>query len=126
MGAWVGLTWGLMWTVIWVAIVLIKRNERMKLYELVEKAAEEGRSLPPEMLERLRPPLARRASDLRIGIVLVAIAAGMAAVGLTHFYAEPSPYHHPFYGPFGLFPIPLFLGVAFLAMHWFKVKGSDL
>lgn len=117
------LAWGLMWFVFWAVIIVQARRERSRLYDMVEKTMADGKPLPPELMELLR----RRGgptSDIRTGLILVAVAAGLALSGVINFLQDRVA--HPdavmFHGPFALFPIPGLIGVAFLIVGYLRKK----
>ena len=114
--------YGFIWMFIWIGFVLFysyfNRRERMHLYDLADKAASEGRTLPPEIFGRLRRRVYTWQSDIRIGVILLAVAGGLVAAGLLNYY-DYSQSHtggELFYGPFKMFPIPGLIGVAFVIM----------
>ncbi len=122
-GPFIGLGWGLMWFVFWAVIIVQARRERARLYDMFEKLLAEGKPAPPELLEVLR----RRGgptSDLRTGLILIAVGVGLAVSGVINYYQYKV--NHPtselFHGPFGLFPIPLLIGVAFLIVGYMRKK----
>jgi hypothetical protein len=122
-GVLVPLAWGLMWFLFWALIIFQGRRERSRLYDMVEKTVIEGKPLPPEILELLR----RRGgptSDLRAGLILIAVAAGLALSGLINFAQNrvAHPDAEMFHGAFGLFPIPGLIGVAFLIVGYLRNK----
>ena len=126
-GPMIGLAWGFIWFGFWIVMVLLRRQERLRILDMVDQAAREGRTLPPELLNRLVYRRGRPLNYLGVGVILIAISLGMVAVGILHFYTYPGPDGRLFYGPFGMFPIPLFLGLAFLVIGWLGKSGrTDL
>ena len=119
---------GFFWVLIWLAFVLLfsyfNRRERMHLYDLADKAAAEGRALPPEIFGRLRRRVYTWQSDLRVGIILCAVGIGMAVAGVINYYSYPGPNPELFWGPFKMFPVPLLIGVAFLLMGWLRRRDD--
>ena len=117
-GEFIGFAWGLIWLGFWLVYSYYNRRERMHLYDLADKAASEGRTLPPEIFGRLRRRVYTWQSDVRIGVILLAVAAGLAVSGLMAYY-DYSAHHQNaelFFGPFKMFPIPGLIGLAFLIM----------
>jgi hypothetical protein len=110
---------GFGWALIWILAILVfstlARRERARLYDMVERAAREGYALPPEVLERLRRRRWFR-TDLRSGVIFLALGVGLLIGGIINFETYTGPRPELFHGPYGLFPIPLCLGVAFLLM----------
>ena len=67
---------------------------------------------------RLRRRVYTWQSDIRIGVILLAVAAGLVAAGLLNYYdySQSHPNGELFYGPFKMFPIPALIGVALVIM----------
>lgn len=126
MGPIIGLAWGVIWLLFWGVMVLSRRRERMRTLDIVEQTLREGRPVPPELLRNTGPFGPRRpVNDLRVGLILIAIGLGLLVGGLVNFYTYSGPHPQMFYGPFGLFPIPTFLGLAFLVMHLTRKDDPD-
>jgi hypothetical protein len=107
------------------AIVIVPRYfkslERRKLADTVRAAIEKGQPLPPEVMGALtaadnRPPNSPE-RDLRRGVVLVAVALGLAGMGLSVGMTS----EHARHALTGAAAIPGFVGLAFIVM-WFLSK----
>jgi hypothetical protein len=122
-GAVISIGWGIIGFGFWALMVHLGRAERMKLYELIEKASAEGRPVPPELLSRLHRDRPGPEGDWRMGVVWLAVGAGLFIAGIINFKTYPGPHPQLFYGPYALFPIPLLVGVAFLLLAWFNKPG---
>ena len=101
------------------AIVIVPRYlksvERQKMAETLRAAIEKGQPLPPEMVNMLTADAKPRPSperDLRRGVIFVAIALGLAALGLAVGQGEPDAT----YPMIGLAAIPGFIGLALIAI----------
>lgn len=99
-----------------------KRAEAMKTLRL---AIEKGQPLTPEALEsmaRFSSPIA----DLRRGIIFISIAAGFATLsailGTGMSAEEGGP--QMIRGLLGVATFPLFLGLAFLGLHFFANESK--
>ncbi len=99
-----------------------KRADAMKTLRL---AIEKGQPLTPEALDamaRISSPIA----DLRRGIVFVAIAAGFASFA-TIMGTSPmadAGRGEVMRGMFGIATFPLFVGLAFLGLHFFANESK--
>lgn len=110
------------------AIVIIPKwyrtNERREMQKTLRAAIDKGQTLPPELIEALskdgvRPP-ATAARDLRTGIILLAVGAGIALMGYGISFEEMDALY-PFYG---FAAIPGMIGLAFIVLSIFnKNKG---
>lgn len=111
-----------------VAIVVIpswlKSRERREMQATLRAAIEKGQSLPPEVIEAIskdnaKPP-ATAARDLRTGVILLAVAIGIAVFGYAVSFAEMDAY----YPIVGIAAIPGMIGLAFIILSFFnKNKG---
>jgi hypothetical protein len=104
------------------ALVLVpaylRSKERQKLQETLRLAIEKGQPLPTEVVDAMSsnvramrtPPSPSR--DLRIGVIWMGVAIGLAAFGIALGFEEPD----------ALFPIvacaafPGFIGLAFIVL----------
>ena len=109
------------------AIVLVPRylksRERQSLQETLKLAIEKGQPLPTEVVasishDKKPPPSPQR--DLRIGIVWLGVAVGIAVFGLAVGYEEPDAT----YPLLGIAAFPGFIGLAFIAIS-LLTKGKD-
>jgi hypothetical protein len=123
----IGFAWGLIWLGFWLFYSFFSRRERMHLYDLADKAASEGRTLPPEIFYRLRRRPYTSQNDIRLGVVLLAVSVGLVVTGLMnyHDYGATHPNAELFYGPFKLFPIPGLMGIAFLIMGLLRRRDEN-
>lgn len=111
-----------------VAIVVIpswlKSRERREMQATLRAAIEKGQTLPPEVIEAIskdnaKPP-ATAARDLRTGVILLAVAVGIAIFG----YAVNTVDVRSFYPIAGIAAIPGMIGLAFIVLSFFnKNKG---
>jgi len=110
------------------AIVIIPRwyrtNERREMQKTLRAAIDKGQTLPPELVDALskdsvRPP-ATASRDLRTGIILLAVGAGIALMGYGISFEEMDALY-----PFaGIAAIPAMIGLAFIVLSIFnKNKG---
>lgn len=91
----------------------LKSVERLKLQDTLRAAVERGQPIPPEVIEAMSLDARPRPSperDLRIGIIWLAVAAGLATLGLVAGLHEP----HATYPALGLAALPGFIGLAFI------------
>ena len=114
-------------TIAALAIVPIyfRSLERKRLQETLRAAIDKGQPLPPEVVEaltsdvKLRPkPSPQR--DLRVGIIWVGVAVGIAALGIALSFDEPDAT----YPLLGVAAFPGFIGLAFILIS-FLARGKD-
>ena len=110
------------------AIVLVpsfyKTRERADMQQTVRHALDKGQPLPPELVDAIARSTKRPATahtDLRAGVIWVAISLGVAGMALAWraraaSYAE-SEALHPL---LGIAAIPGFIGLAFIILSFFN------
>jgi len=112
-----------------VAIVLVpswlKSRERRDLQETVRHALDKGQELPAELVETIarstRKPPATAHTDLRAGVIWLAVAAGVATFGWMVGFEDGEAV----YPLLGLSAIPGFLGIAFIVLSFFNKARVD-
>jgi hypothetical protein len=98
-------------------------KKRMEAYKTLQIAIEKGQPMTPETLQsmaRLRGPFA----DLRWGIVLVAIAAGFGSFATILTWGASGEMLDIRRGLYGFATFPLFVGLAFLGLHFFANESK--
>lgn len=99
-------------------------RKRVEAFQTLRLAIEKGQPLTPEALEsmaRISSPIA----DLRRGIVFVAIAAGFAAFAtILGWNRMDEDWHEIARALYGIAMFPLFIGVAFLGLHFFANESK--
>lgn len=102
------------------ALVLVpaylRSKERQKMAEALRLAIEKGQTLPADIMETMNVTVAKAAPspqrDLRVGIIWMGVAIGLAAFGIALGFEEPE-------ATFPLVAIaafPGFIGLAFLVL----------
>lgn len=91
----------------------LKSLERQKLQDTLRAAVERGQPIPPEVVEAMtldaRPkPSPER--DLRVGVIWLGAALGLAVLGLVVGVDEPDAT----YPMLGVAAFPAFIGLAFI------------
>jgi hypothetical protein len=98
-------------------------KKRMEAFQTLRFAIEKGQPLTPETLEsmaRISSPIA----DLRRGIVFVAIAAGFASFSTIIGWNATGEFREVVKGLYGVATFPLFIGLAFLGLHFFANENK--
>jgi hypothetical protein len=102
------------------ALVLVpaylRSKERQKMADALRLAIEKGQTLPPDIMDTMNVTVAKAAPspqrDLRVGIIWMGVAIGLAAFGIALGFEEPE-------ATFPLVAIaafPGFIGLAFLVL----------
>jgi hypothetical protein len=126
------ITGFLMGTVFWAAVVAIilapiylRYQDRQRMHETLRIAFEKGQPVPPELITALQTNIAPRRpstpeSDLRRGIVLIAVGLGFCGLGYGLWYGLMSVNETAAYvtggSTAGFGAIPGLIGVAYLVL----------
>lgn len=111
------------------AIVLVpgwlKSRDRQDMQQTVRHALDKGQALPAELIEALaraaRGRIATAHTDLRAGVLWLAVAAGFATFGWAVGFEENDAV-----GPMlGMAAIPGFIGLAFVILSFFNKTKAD-
>jgi len=108
--------------------MVLRSQERQRMLATLRKLHEDGQELTPAMLEALRPndPFGRfpqtPASDLRRGLILIAVALGLVILGSVLDTGYDGSLH-PVWPVIGAASFPGLIGLAFIAMWVFKVNN---
>lgn len=97
---------------------LYQNRERQRLHETLRLMVEKGQPVSGELLETLNAPLRARppcgpSSDMRRGVVLLAIALGIAGLGIALGVTIAEPAEGPL---IGCAAFPGFLGLGFIVL----------
>ena len=111
------------------AIVLgpgwLKSRDRREMQETVRYSLDKGQTLPAELVEALaraaRGRIATAHTDLRTGVIWLAVAAGIATFGWAVGFEENEAV-----GPLlGIAAIPGFIGLAFVILSFFNKTKAE-
>ena len=99
----------------------LRSRERREMQETVRAAIEKGQALPPELIEALTkevkgPKVSSAQRDIRIGVILLSVGAGLALLGV----ALQSIAQEAFYALVGSGAIPAMVGLAFIILSFFN------
>ena len=101
----------------------LRTREKQRLLDTLRVAYERGQPVPPEMIASLQTGEKPRPSperDLRIGIVLIAIALAMVVLGATIGHVEDE---EALWIMSASAAFPGFIGLAFLGF-WLSKRGQ--
>ena len=103
-----------------VAVVLVaglwmRLRARDAMQQTIRLALDKGHELTPEIIDRLGHPKANKYKDLRLGIVWLAIAVGLALIAVV----VPDPSGNALRGTLAGAALPFAIGAGYLVMYWF-------
>lgn len=112
-----------------VAIVVVpawlKSRERREMQATLRTAIEKGQPLPPEIIDAMTKTVKvapTALSDIRAGIIWLAVGAGLAALGFMIGYDEADAFHPIL----GIAAIPAIIGLAYILLSFFNPnKGNQ-
>ena len=92
-----------------------KYKGRSDMQATIREAISRGQELSPEIIDRLGHPRRQKDQDLRLALIWLAIAAGLALCG----FFVPDPSGHALRGMLAGAAFPFCIGVAYLIMWRF-------
>jgi Domain of unknown function (DUF6249) len=102
----------------------LKSRERLDMQATLRSAVEKGQPLPPELIDALTKEQTRKlpsaSRDLRIGVILLALSAGVAGAFLMLGYGADNEATYVA----GFAAIPGMIGLAFIVLSFFN-KNKD-
>ena len=114
-GEWVPIVMFAGLTVVVSLFFWFRSRGRGDMQQTIRSAIEQGQELSPEIIDRLGNPTPPKDKDLRLALIWLALAAGLA---LSGFFA-PDPSGHALPGALAGAAFPLCIGVAYLIMWRF-------
>jgi len=104
-----------------VACVLFwfRFRARSEMQQTLRLALDKGHELTPEIIDRLGHPKPSKDRDLRLGILWLAVAAGLVLCG----FAIPDPSGDALNGILAGAAFPFTIGVAYLILHKFTSRA---
>lgn len=96
-----------------ISFFYFRHRTRREMLGTVRAAIERGQELSPELLESLSGEAGGQ-RDLRLGVIWLALACGVASLGFA-VDAEPL---------FGVAAFPLFVGLAYLVLWWVSSRRA--
>ena len=106
-------------TAIIVVPAWLKSRERREMQATLRTAIDKGQPLPPEIIDAMTKNVKvapTSLSDVRTGIIWLAVGAGLAAMGFMIGYEEAEAFHPML----GVAAIPAIIGVAYIALSFFN------
>ena len=107
-------------TVVFSLLIWFRYRSRREMQETLRVALDKGQDLTPEIIDRLGHPKAAPDKDLRLGVIWLAVAAGLALCG----FFIPDPSGHALQGILATAAFPFAIGVAYMILHFFAGRNA--
>lgn len=102
-------------TIVLALFFWFRYRNRADMQQTIRLALDKGHELSPELIDRLGHPKAGRDRDLRLALIWLALAVGLALCGV----AVPDPSGHALRGCLAGAAFPFAIGVAYLIIWRF-------
>jgi hypothetical protein len=103
-----------------IALFWFRWRARDGMQQTIRMALDKGHELTPEIIDRLGHPKASKYKDLRLGIIWLAIAVGLALIAV----AVPDPSGHAMRGTMAGAALPFAIGLGYLVIYYVTGKGE--
>ncbi len=106
-------------TAIIVVPAWLKSRERREMQATLRTAIEKGQPLPPEIIDAMTKNVKvapTSLSDIRTGVIWLAIGLGLAAFGFMIGFEDADAYHPLL----GIATIPSVIGLAYIVLSFFN------
>lgn len=105
-------------TLVLALFLWFRYKNRSDMQQTIRLALDKGQELSPELIDRLGHPKAGRDRDLRLGLIWLALAAGLALCGV----AVPDPTGNALRGCLAGAAFPFAIGVAYMIIWRFAER----
>ena len=106
---------------IFFLVLYFRQRSRADMQQTIRLALERGTELTPELINRLGAPAEpSKNRDLRLGLIWLALAAGLALCG----FAVPDPSGYALKGCLAGAAFPFAIGVAYMIMWRYAARNA--
>ncbi len=99
--------------------IIYRNRSKESQQQTIRTAIEKGQELTPDLIKQIgAPPEPPKDRDLRRALISIAVGAGFLSLG----FAIPEDEATQVFG--GLASFPIFIGLAYLAMHFLGSKDK--
>ena len=118
---WIPIIMFLSIAAILIAVFWFRYKARAEMQSTLRAALDKGQELTPEIIDRLGHPKEQPNKDLRLGIIWLSLAFGLALCG----FFVPDPSDHALQGTLAAAAFPFAIGVGYLIIHFLAGRGSE-
>lgn len=101
-------------TVVLCVLIWFRYRTRSEVQQTIRSALDKGQELSPELIERLVHPKQSKDKDMRLGVMWLAAAAGVSALGFV--IPDGEDVARVF---LGIAAFPLAIGIAYMILYKF-------
>jgi len=105
---------------IFFIVLYFKQRARSEMQQTIRMALERGTELTPEIINTLGDPEPSKNKDLRLGLIWMALAVGLALCG----FAVPDPTGNALRGCLAGAAFPFAIGVAYMIMWRYGARNA--
>jgi len=105
---------------IFFIVLYFRHRTRADMQQTIRLALERGTELSPELINRLGEPEPSKNKDLRLGLIWLALAIGLALCG----FAVPDPTGNALKGCLAGAAFPFAIGIAYMIMWRYGSKDA--
>ena len=106
---------------IFFIVLFFRYRSRTEMQRTVRLALEKGSDLSPEIISKLGDPEPSKNRDLRLGLIWLALAVGLALCGV----AVPDPSGHALRGCLAGAAFPFAIGIAYMIMWQYGARTES-
>ncbi len=107
--------------VVLLGLFWFRFRAREAMQQTIRMALDKGHELTPEIIDRLGHPKAGKHKDLRLGIIWLSIALGLAITA----FAVGSFATEALHGTLASAGLPFAIGLGYLLIHFLTAKDND-
>ena len=117
---WIPIIMFLSIAAILIAVFWFRYKARADMQSTLRSALDKGQELTPEIIDHLGHPKEQPNKDLRLGIIWMSLAVGLALCG----FFVPDPSGHALQGCLAGAAFPFAIGVGYMIIHFFTRKDA--
>ncbi len=106
---------------IFFIVLYFRQRSRAEMQQTIRLALEKGNELTPEIISRLGEPEPSKHKDLRLSLIWLALAVGLALCG----FFVPDPSGHAFRGTLAGAAFPFAIGIAYMIMWRYAARNES-
>ncbi len=106
---------------IFFIVLYFRHRSRADMQQTIRLALERGTELSPELISRLGEPEPSKHKDLRLSLIWLALAVGLALCG----FFVPDPSGHAFRGTLAGAAFPFAIGIAYMIMWRYAARNES-